>query len=426
MKSLMQRRSNPPPLGEIQHNQQSQSPRPAPMPGDVTAMASGDPHGRSPTKSTFGTLSLKAMANDPKSREASPSKHKKSKSGTNLAGLLGRPKSLRNLHKLMAAAEEEERGSRDKENRSPGENREEIATPIYAQFARDPATGRPTSTQTPSRPEKAPKPRPRSFHPHYPAASPSEETIAPTSPIKPKITTSSDRSSAKSSRPRIDTSHAPSRSESHDAATVPQIAPEDIDRHLEAMLNRRNIPENQRYKMRNLNDTIKMEFIRQDWAEMAASKNGSPKPVEGEVPPEASNPGTGSEREEKKRNRGMSFTLGKANKASSGKKGREGTLGRHFRTRSTESVTSERPVSGHSSSSASGILSKIKLGQGPGDFVAYLRKVTKPEVVEVGKLHKLRLLLRNETVSWTEEFIQMGGMKEIVDLLYRIMEVEWR
>lgn len=425
MKSLIQSRSNPSPLGEIQHNQQSQSPRPAPKPRDVTAMASDDPRGRSPTKSGFGTLSLKAMATGPKSREGSPTKHKKTKSGSNLAGLLGRPKSLRNLHKLVAT-EEDERAGRDKENKSPGENREEVPTPIFAQFTRDPATGRPTSMQTPPQPEKAPKLRPRSFHPHYLATSPSKEAITPTSPTKPKKTTSWDRSPVKASCPGLNTSHLHSRSKSHDATTEPQIAPEDINRHLEAMLNRRNIPENQRYKMRNLNDTIKMEFIRQDWAEMAASKNETLKSVESENTAEVSTPVPSSEREGKKRNRGMSFTLGKANKGSSGKKGREGTLGRHFRTRSTESVISDRPMSGHSSSSGSGILSKIKLGQGPSDFVGYLRKVTKPEVVEVGKLHKLRLLLRNETVSWTEEFIQLGGMKEIVDLLYRIMDVEWR
>jgi hypothetical protein len=58
--------------------------------------------------------------------------------------------------------------------------------------------------------------------------------------------------------------------------------------------------------------------------------------------------------------------------------------------------------------------------------VAYLRKVQKPQLVEVGKVHKLRLLLRNETVAWIEDFIQLGGMKEIVGLLNRIMEVEWR
>ena len=60
------------------------------------------------------------------------------------------------------------------------------------------------------------------------------------------------------------------------------------------------------------------------------------------------------------------------------------------------------------------------------DFVSYLSRIQKPELVEVGKLHKLRLLLRNETVAWTEEFIRQGGMREIVGLFHRIIEVEWR
>jgi hypothetical protein len=58
--------------------------------------------------------------------------------------------------------------------------------------------------------------------------------------------------------------------------------------------------------------------------------------------------------------------------------------------------------------------------------VTYLRKNQKPELVEVGRLHKLRLLLRNETVAWTDEFVGHGGMEEIVGLLHRTMEVEWR
>ena len=62
----------------------------------------------------------------------------------------------------------------------------------------------------------------------------------------------------------------------------------------------------------------------------------------------------------------------------------------------------------------------------PEDFIAYLRKVQKPEVVEVGRLHKLRQLLRNETVSWVDAFITKGGMTEVVGLLYRIIAVEWR
>lgn len=62
----------------------------------------------------------------------------------------------------------------------------------------------------------------------------------------------------------------------------------------------------------------------------------------------------------------------------------------------------------------------------PADFIHYLREVQKPELVEVGKLHKLRILLRNETVAWVDSFIAGSGMDEIVMLLYRIMKVEWR
>lgn len=62
----------------------------------------------------------------------------------------------------------------------------------------------------------------------------------------------------------------------------------------------------------------------------------------------------------------------------------------------------------------------------PDDFVAYLRKIRDPTQIEVGRLHKLRLLLRNETVAWVDSFISLGGMSEIVDLLHRIMAIEWR
>lgn len=62
----------------------------------------------------------------------------------------------------------------------------------------------------------------------------------------------------------------------------------------------------------------------------------------------------------------------------------------------------------------------------PDEFINYLRKTPKPQNVEIGKLHKLRLLLRNETVDWVDAFIQEGGMTELVGLLHRIMEIEWR
>ena len=62
----------------------------------------------------------------------------------------------------------------------------------------------------------------------------------------------------------------------------------------------------------------------------------------------------------------------------------------------------------------------------PEDFISYLRKVQKPELVEIGRLHKLRQLLRNETVAWVDVFIGKGGMTDVVGLLYRTIAVEWR
>ena len=202
----------------------------------------------------------------------------------------------------------------------------------------------------------------------------------------------------------------------------------ELDKQLEALLDRRNIPENQRYKMRNLNVAIKLEFIRQDQAEMQASKAERTGTLDSLTSTAVTPAGSDCDEDKPKRSRGRSFTFsrGKKERSPSKKPKGEGTLGRHFRTKSTESVTSERPASSASTSSGPGFFSKIKPQQGPGDYVAYLRKVQKPELVEVGKLHKLRLLLRNETVSWIEDFIQQGGMKEIVGLLSRIMEVEWR
>jgi hypothetical protein len=83
-------------------------------------------------------------------------------------------------------------------------------------------------------------------------------------------------------------------------------------------------------------------------------------------------------------------------------------------TRSLVSNASDRSVS----NGAKGVK--------PDEFIKYLKKTTKPHDVEVGKLHKLRLLLRNETVDWVDTFILDGGMTELVALLHRIMEIEWR
>lgn len=325
-----------------------------------------EPPPHRPTYS-WGDVSLRPVAD----AGSPPSKPKKQKSGTNLVGLLTRPKSLKNLYRLAADDDM-------KENREPAAERcfvDGLAAPARPPSA---ATARPAARV----------PRGRIL----------------------------DAFSALTHAARSRSPAAPPPLEYPDHI----LHPRDIDGQLEDLLDRRNIPENQRYKMRNLSDTIKMEFIRQDWAEMQAGRAA--------VTPAASASASDCDDDKPKRSHGRSFTFSRAKKdarSPSKKPKPEGSLARRRRTKSVDSLVPDRPSSSDPSS-ASALLSKIKLQQGPADYVAYLRRVPEPERVEVGKLHKLRLLLRNETVAWIEDFIQQGGIREIVGLLNRIVKVEWR
>ncbi|KAK4039247.1 armadillo-type protein [Parachaetomium inaequale] len=456
-------------LGELQQNRQERSP-------ERRGRDRGDQPPPSPTKTGFSTISLRPFGRDrdsskpPKTRDNSPTKPKKAKSATNLAALL-RPKSIKNLKQLLMddgdAAKE-----KDKENRSPpdslgSDHHVSLAppTPIYAQFASqnfgppspqlefpgdmsirsgNPAAERPGA----SAPSLKKKPRPKSFQTYI--GRKDDDTKGSTgsggSDSRAKrLTWGKGSAPAEPARPMIGSRSKSSTPSAAAASEMPAIDPKEIDKHLEAMLDRRNIPENQRYKMRNLSNTIKMEFIRQDWAEMQAklerppSHDGNPRVGSGTGPAtgppdqqqEENSSASPTKKEKKKHGRGLSLTIvrgsgNKSNPSSPAKKKGDSSLGRHFRTKSSESLVSEPPSPFASGGYGSSFLAKVKGQQLPGDFVAYLQKVRQPELVEVGKLHKLRLLLRNETVAWTDEFIRQGGMEEIVELLHRIMAVEWR
>ncbi|KAK3303433.1 armadillo-type protein [Chaetomium strumarium] len=466
-------------LSELQQNRQERSPE-RPRTCDR-----GDQAPPSPTKSGLGTT-LRAFggrdrdsSKPPRTRDngsTSPVKPKKAKSATSLVSLL-RPKSIKNLKQLLTDEGDTARDAareKDKENRSPpnsvgsGDHANmppPPPPPIYAQFASQhfapPSPRTESLVETPIRSgnpwmertdasasSRTHKPRPKSFQAYVTR----RDDDTPRSSGSGGSNSRAKRMTwGKNNTPSIEASSQGSRSKSSAPAArvapeMPCIDPKDIDKHLEAMLDRRNIPENQRYKMRNLSDTIKMELIRQDWAEMQA-KLERPPSHDGNVTAGASGPapggaasdqqgdndGTGSptKKDKKKHGRGLSLTLvrsgNKSNPPSPSKKKGDSSLGRHFRTKSSESLVSEPPSPGLLPSGyGNSLLAKVKGQQLPGDFVAYLQKVQQPEVVEVGKLHKLRLLLRNETVAWTEEFIRQGGMKEIVELLHRIMAVEWR
>ena len=438
----------------------------------------------------MSTISLKSLAGrgdsekTSKSKELRPDKPKKTKSTTNFATLLSRPKSSKNLQKQ--AQEEELRMQKDKENRAPSSSPVDTTRPppIYAQFSSEHFTkqqfGGKFLEEEIDRytPQNYSANQQRDFY-HGPGQHPSltrredgsqrpKSTYLPSNfslqDLTRRVSGGSRHSSeltrklSESRRPsaaRVLTSsstqsevRAPSRGQrvmtAVSSLTTKQRAPEsqkesekeqgladkDVDREFEAMLDRRNIPEHQRGKMRNLAMSMKKDFVKQDWAEIAAAKNGRPG-TNGSV----SSADATSETQEipdakAKRPRSRTFTLSRAvsrETLSITKKSKVGTtFGRHSRKNSSENVKDTgKSLTSSSAAAAQNIVAKFK-GQTPTDFVAYLRKVQKPELVEVGRLHKLRLLLRNETVAWTDEFIGQGGMTEMVGLLHRILEVEWR
>lgn len=424
---------------------------------------------RSPAKSALSTFSAR-FSKEKAAKDVPPSQPKKSISSTNLKkGLLSRPKSNKNLR---IATDKDVPQAKNKENRKPSDPTASPITPIYAQFCKGPLDGGLSLPPSPyerhadtsrhasllnlsttvrpplSHENSGSISRRKSFQPHYtpPKPDPTNNMTqekerrgrhkADESVDNPRTSTWARARSGSRAR-LVSALSSISGHKSKSASPTPEPEPtnephfdiNDVDKHLEAMLDRRNIPENQRYKMRNLSSTIKMEFIRQDWAENEG-KSLTRKPTN-DSDDSGVGVGKGSVRDvnEKNKTRGRTFTFSRNSwrigaSPAKGKK-KEASAKGHNRTKSTEAVTSERPTSSAGTYSSNGILAKVT-GQQPSDFVNYLRKVQKPENVEVGKLHKLRLLLRNERVAWTEDFIKQGGMKEIVGLLQRIMDVEWR
>lgn len=474
-------------LGEIQQNQQTQPPLSPKKSREGKRPNTTEEGFKSLHKKTLSSISLKSLAGRDtdkvtKSKESKSSKPKKTKSSTNLATLLSRPKSSRSLHK---EAEAEARAQKDKENQTPASSSPSEATrppPIYAQFSSELFTKQPLGGKFLEdeidryTPENYSPGKQRNFYKgpgQQPTLTRRDENLErPKMPYLPSsfsvqdITRKVSNGSRKSAelmrrvsggkRPSFDrkTTVSSARSEGSDKALptkgqrvmaavsafggktqkadaqIEQVLQDkDIDREFEAMLDRRNIPEHQRGKMRNLAMSMKKDFVKQDWAEIAAAKNGRPGTNGSDSSADATS-GTQAVPEVKaKRPRSRTFTLSRGSSKepqSPTKKKPEGTFGKHSRTKSTESGNGgSKSLTATGVAAAQSIIAKAK-GQQPDDFVSYLRKVQKPELVEVGRLHKLRLLLRNETVAWTDEFIGQGGMEEIVGLLHRTMEVEWR
>lgn len=208
------------------------------------------------------------------------------------------------------------------------------------------------------------------------------------------------------------------------------------------------MPQHTRDKMRALDTNIKANFVKQDRSGSGSTSNSDGLALEkpsAEVP-QRPVPGRRSKTEDslvaanvekvetsivaetskKSRPRSRTFTLSKGESSLSKKQKPDRPVSRARPKSSdlTPSASSKSLLS--TSTQAISLFGKVPKPAAPDDFILYLGKVQKPELVEVGRLQKLRQLLRNETVSWVDTFITRGGMTEIVGLLNRLIQVEWR
>lgn len=211
------------------------------------------------------------------------------------------------------------------------------------------------------------------------------------------------------------------------------LDPTTVDREFEAVLASRNVPEPMRERMRTLTLRVKADFVRQD---QGASKTGDGTPA---GTPVSAGPQDETEQQQqaeddskstkRSRARSRTFTFSKGDKrsgdSSPSKKARSRSKGQSMTINipkgqsSTDLTTPATPTGaswgrrGHSAPAV-------------GEYITYLRKTQDPKKFEVGRLHKLRILLRNETVAWVDAFVTQGGMAEVVSLLHRLMSIEWR
>lgn len=210
------------------------------------------------------------------------------------------------------------------------------------------------------------------------------------------------------------------------------LDPEDVDKAFEAVLDSRQIPEPMRQKMRSLTLRVKADFIRQNDEASKTTTSSPPDSREGAVaveeqPQQKDDEDSKSTKRSRPRSRTFTFTKGdkRAGDASPSKKNRS-----QSKSRPVSIHVPKDQANGNASTPTTPTNSSFgKRGQtaaNPSDYISYLKKNQEPKKLEVGRLHKLRILLRNETVAWVDSFIGQGGMAEVVGLLHRIMAIEWR
>ncbi|RMZ82524.1 hypothetical protein DV737_g2032, partial [Chaetothyriales sp. CBS 132003] len=388
--------------------------------------------------------------------EAKPQKSaKKTKSSTNLASLLKKKKSKRDLH--------EDEPTRDQENVSPNKKVAGMGAgagagrrALWEQLATQPLQDAEGLTRYPQALKRTVEaemalytPKDYSeFRPHeqrnfYGCTSIAEMRskfegqCAPSPLAEPKERSRSRVLEALSTLGGRSKESAPSTRPNDEA----RLSGEQLDSAFEAVLEARNIPHNMRDTMRNLKPELKAALMRGDRSGSECSRTCA-QPTDGrqrgrsatkrdERPKseEGCGGGGGGHARSRSRPRSGILTLSKRDDSSPTKRDKSTTRPRSKSRPKSVDLSALRPTSSSRSMASPGSVASLATADSaatPGDFIHYFHEVQKPSLIEVGKLHKLRILLRNESVNWTDHFVRKGGMNELVSLLYRISKIEWR
>ncbi|KAK5739692.1 hypothetical protein LTR17_005176 [Elasticomyces elasticus] len=234
------------------------------------------------------------------------------------------------------------------------------------------------------------------------------------------------------------------KSNKHSTPTEAQdstVDPKALDEAFEAVLQSRQIPEAMRQKMRSLTLRVKADFIKQDQGSKTTS-NSPEGSLNAGVADSLRSPGRRHSPEDRRsrdddgekatkrsrsRPRSRTFTFSKSDKRTGGGDGVATKERSKSKSRPTSVyIPADGPATTSSKSPFGSLGRKTAATAVPADYISHLRSQTDPTKLEVGRLHKLRILLRNETVAWVDSFLSLGGMTEIVGLLHRIMALEWR
>jgi hypothetical protein len=410
------------PLGEILNEQ-----RPSKQERQPNASKGATLHKRTKSAVSLRSLTGGSKPKDSREEKENPlrSMSKKSKSSTNLAALFSRPKS-------RGRKDESVGDDHDKENANPSTVHQDYSpTPIWAQFAAN-----------------------RSEEVEHITSKVSQQSVShERSPEKLKTRLHGETSntytmeSKRGSRVQAAVAAFDGRSKDVLQQSIPtspvKQTPLDaraIESAFEALLETRNIPADVRARMRTMELRLKADFVENNQYigsptkeneihhNIASHSTKASWPRNNAAPDSQMMDKTTKASPKKSRPRSFTLTPSKhENDGSPSKKARHGRSGSRSRPLSIElprSWSSTSLASLHSASSPS--RNRAPKQTPPQDFITYFRKVTKPQDVEVGRVQKLRQLLRNETVAWVETFISDGGFEEVVALLHRIIDIEWR